>query len=66
MWPDYVSFFCCDSDAIDDPGVTYAHVEEEDSGSEQVSTGTAEVLGQQHLSLIAQDGTQQVNQANHL
>ncbi|KAJ8406429.1 hypothetical protein AAFF_G00300030 [Aldrovandia affinis] len=44
--------------AIDDPGITYVQsVEEEDSGSEQVSS---EVIGQQHVSLITQDGTQQV------
>ncbi|XP_035272805.1 zinc finger protein 143-like [Anguilla anguilla] len=53
------AYFEPPTDAIDDPGVTYVpNVEEEDSGSEQVST---EVLGQQHVSLITQDGTQQVS-----
>ncbi|KAG9352385.1 hypothetical protein JZ751_020798 [Albula glossodonta] len=56
------AYFEPPTDAIDDPGVTYVPgVEEDDSGSEQVSTGTPEVIGQQHVSLITQDGTQQVS-----
>lgn len=69
--PDPIHLFCgflsltlfslSDSDAIDDPEVTYTSVVEvEDSGSEQVSVGTPEVLGQQHqVSLVTQDGTTQ-------
>ncbi|XP_036400445.1 zinc finger protein 143 isoform X1 [Megalops cyprinoides] len=56
------AYFEPPTDAIDDPGVTYVPgVEEEDSGSEQVSAGTPEVIGQQHVSLITQDGAQQVS-----
>uniref|UniRef100_A0A3P8XER1 C2H2-type domain-containing protein n=1 Tax=Esox lucius TaxID=8010 RepID=A0A3P8XER1_ESOLU len=55
------AYFEPPTDAIDDPGVTYTSVVEgEDSGSEQVSVGTPEVLGQQHqVSLVTQDGTTQ-------
>ncbi|XP_076840494.1 zinc finger protein 143 isoform X3 [Brachyhypopomus gauderio] len=46
--------------AIDDPALTFTPaVVEEDSGSEQVSVGS-EVMSQQHIALISQDGTQQV------
>lgn len=50
------------SDAIDDPNVSYsaAVVEAEDSGSEQVSVETSDMVGQQHVALVTQeDGTQQ-------
>lgn len=48
------------SEAIDDPGLMYTPtVVEDDSGSEQVSG--SEVMGQQHVALISQDGTQQVS-----
>ncbi|XP_029607539.1 zinc finger protein 143 isoform X1 [Salmo trutta] len=63
------AYFEQPTDAIDDPEVTYTSVVEvEDSGSEQVSVGTPEVLGQQHqvslgqqhqVSLVTQDGTTQ-------
>ncbi|XP_076840503.1 zinc finger protein 143 isoform X4 [Brachyhypopomus gauderio] len=47
-------------EAIDDPALTFTPaVVEEDSGSEQVSVGS-EVMSQQHIALISQDGTQQV------
>uniref|UniRef100_A0A3B3T9M3 Zinc finger protein 143 n=1 Tax=Paramormyrops kingsleyae TaxID=1676925 RepID=A0A3B3T9M3_9TELE len=36
-------------------------MEEEDSGSEHVSSETAEAIGHQHVALITQDGTQQVS-----
>ncbi|KAJ8247548.1 hypothetical protein GJAV_G00247610 [Gymnothorax javanicus] len=56
------AYFEPPADAIDDPGVTFApNVEEEDSVVEQVSVGTTEVLGHQHVSLITHDGTQQVS-----
>lgn len=35
-------------------------MEEEDSGSEHVSSETVEAIGHQHVALITQDGTQQV------
>uniref|UniRef100_A0A9J7YMP8 Zinc finger protein 143b n=1 Tax=Cyprinus carpio carpio TaxID=630221 RepID=A0A9J7YMP8_CYPCA len=48
-----------EQEAIDDPGLMYTPtVVEDDSGSEQVSG--SEVMGQQHVALISQDGTQQV------
>ncbi|KAI1903896.1 hypothetical protein AGOR_G00000130 [Albula goreensis] len=55
------AYFEPPTDAVDDPGVTFVPVEEEDSGSEHVSMETAEVMGQQHVSLITQDGSQQVS-----
>lgn len=48
------------SEAIDDPALTFTPaVVEEDGGSEQVSAGS-EMMSQQHVALISQDGTQQV------
>lgn len=48
------------AEAIDEPGLMYTpSVVEDDSGSEQVSGGS-EVMGQQHVALISQDGTQRV------
>lgn len=50
------------SDAIDDPNVSYttAVVEADDSGSEQVPVETSDMVGQQHVALVTQeDGTQQ-------
>lgn len=50
------------SDAIDDPNVSYsaAVVEAEDSGSDQVPMESSEMVGQQHVALVTQeDGTQQ-------
>lgn len=50
------------SDAIDDPNVSYsaAVLEADDSGSEQVSVESSDVVGQQHVALVTQeDGTQQ-------
>ncbi|XP_018607899.1 zinc finger protein 143-like isoform X2 [Scleropages formosus] len=47
--------------AIDDPGMSYVSEKEGDSGSEQVSSETAEVIEHQHMALITQDGTQQVS-----
>lgn len=56
--PDSVLISC--SEAIDDPALTFTPtVVEEDGGSEQVSGGT-EIMSQQHVALISQDGTQQV------
>ncbi|XP_062860802.1 zinc finger protein 143 isoform X2 [Trichomycterus rosablanca] len=47
------------ADAIDDPGLTFTPaVEEEDGGSEQVSSGSE--MMSQHIALISHDGTQQV------
>uniref|UniRef100_A0A8C9TNC5 Zinc finger protein 143 n=1 Tax=Scleropages formosus TaxID=113540 RepID=A0A8C9TNC5_SCLFO len=55
------AYFEPPGEAIDESGVTYVPgVEEEDSGSELVSAGTPEVIGQQQVALITQDGTQQV------
>ncbi|KAM6973544.1 zinc finger protein 143 isoform 1-T1 [Aplochiton taeniatus] len=57
------AYFEQPTDAIDDPNATYTTTivgEGEDSGSEQVSVGTPEILGQQHV-LLTQDGTQQVS-----
>lgn len=47
------------SEAIDDPALTFTPAVVEDDGSEQVSAGT-EIMSQQHVALISQDGTQQV------
>ncbi|XP_018615607.1 zinc finger protein 143 isoform X1 [Scleropages formosus] len=56
------AYFEPPGEAIDESGVTYVPgVEEEDSGSELVSAGTPEVIGQQQVALITQDGTQQVS-----
>uniref|UniRef100_A0A8C1ZR43 Zinc finger protein 143-like n=1 Tax=Cyprinus carpio TaxID=7962 RepID=A0A8C1ZR43_CYPCA len=53
------AYFEPPAEAIDDPGLMYTPtVVEDDSGSEQVSG--SEVMGQQHVALISQDGTQQV------
>ncbi|XP_026873819.2 zinc finger protein 143 isoform X1 [Electrophorus electricus] len=47
-------------EAIDDPALTLTPaVVGEDSGSEQVSVGS-EIMSQQHVALISQDGTEQV------
>nr|AAI24736.1 Znf143 protein [Danio rerio] len=47
------------AEAIDDPGLMYTpSVVDDDSGSEQVSG--SEIMGQHHVALISQDGTQQV------
>ncbi|XP_010788303.1 zinc finger protein 143-like [Notothenia coriiceps] len=51
-----------DSDAIDDPNVSYTTtiVGGDDSGSEQVPMDNSEMIGQQHIALVTQeDGTQQ-------
>ena len=46
---------------MDDPSITFTPtVVEDDSGSEQVITGTAEIIDQHHVALITHDGTQQV------
>ncbi|TRY88545.1 hypothetical protein DNTS_002828 [Danionella cerebrum] len=53
------AYFEPPAEAIDDPGMMYTPtVVDDDSGSEQVSG--SEVMGQQHVALISQDGTQQV------
>uniref|UniRef100_A0A673FNX8 Zinc finger protein 143-like n=1 Tax=Sinocyclocheilus rhinocerous TaxID=307959 RepID=A0A673FNX8_9TELE len=53
------AYFEPPAEAIDDPGLMYTPtVVEDDSGSEQVSG--SEVMGQHHVALISQDGTQQV------
>ncbi|KAK2894634.1 hypothetical protein QQF64_012478 [Cirrhinus molitorella] len=53
------AYFEPPAEAIDDPGLMYTPtVVEDDSGSEHVSG--SEVMGQQHVALISQDGTQQV------
>lgn len=50
---------------MDDPSITFTPtVVEDDSGSEQVVTGTAELIDQQHVALITQDGTQQVSNSS--
>ncbi|XP_036440622.1 zinc finger protein 143 isoform X1 [Colossoma macropomum] len=54
------SYFEPPAEAVDDPTLTFTPtVVEEDSGSEQVSAGS-EIMSQQHVALISQDGTQQV------
>uniref|UniRef100_A0A672LJ14 Zinc finger protein 143 n=1 Tax=Sinocyclocheilus grahami TaxID=75366 RepID=A0A672LJ14_SINGR len=53
------AYFEPPAEAIDDPGLMYTPaVVEDDSGSEQVSG--SEVMGQHHVALISQDGTQQI------
>jgi histidinol phosphatase-like PHP family hydrolase len=50
----------CDSEAIDDPSVNFAQVEEEEE--ESCSEQMTEAIGQQHVQLITHpDGTQQVS-----
>ncbi|XP_051512385.1 zinc finger protein 143 isoform X2 [Myxocyprinus asiaticus] len=53
------AYFEPSAEAIDDPGLMYTNTVEDDSGSEQVSGGS-EVMEQQHLAFISQDGTQQI------
>lgn len=56
------SVFNLNSDAIDDPNVSYsaAVVEADDSSSEQVPVESSDMVGQQHVALVTQeDGTQQ-------
>uniref|UniRef100_A0A3B4E5Z2 C2H2-type domain-containing protein n=1 Tax=Pygocentrus nattereri TaxID=42514 RepID=A0A3B4E5Z2_PYGNA len=54
------SYFEPPAEAVDDPTLTFTPtVVEEESGSEQVSAGS-EIMSQQHVALISQDGTQQV------
>ncbi|XP_051953433.1 zinc finger protein 143 isoform X2 [Xyrauchen texanus] len=53
------AYFEPSAEAIDDPGLMYTNTVEDDSGSEHVSGGS-EVMGQQHVAFISQDGTQQV------
>lgn len=54
------AYFEPPTEAIDDPALTFTPtVVEDDGGSEQVSGGT-ELMSQQHVALISQDGTQQV------
>lgn len=54
------AYFEPPSEAIDDPTLTFTpNVEEEDSGSEHISSGS-EIMSQQHIALISPDGTQQV------
>ncbi|KPP59046.1 zinc finger protein 143-like [Scleropages formosus] len=55
------AYFEPPAEAIDDPGMSYVSEKEGDSGSEQVSSETAEVIEHQHMALITQDGTQQVS-----
>ena len=53
---------CLNSDAIDDPNVSYSAtvVEADDSGSEQLTVENSDMIGQQHIALVTQeDGTQQ-------
>ncbi|XP_062403784.1 zinc finger protein 143 [Sardina pilchardus] len=54
------AYFEQPTEAMDDPSITFTPtVVEDDSGSEQVITGTAELIDQQHVALITQDGTHQ-------
>uniref|UniRef100_A0A8B9L7S7 Zinc finger protein 143 n=1 Tax=Astyanax mexicanus TaxID=7994 RepID=A0A8B9L7S7_ASTMX len=54
------AYFEPPSEAIDDPTLTFTpNVEEEDSGSEHISSGS-DIMSQQHVALISPDGTQQV------
>ncbi|KAM9480801.1 zinc finger protein 143 isoform 1-T2 [Clarias gariepinus] len=54
------AYFEPPTEAIDDPALTFTPaVVEEDGGSEQGSAGP-EIMSQQHVALISQDGTQQV------
>ncbi|XP_023662371.2 zinc finger protein 143-like isoform X2 [Paramormyrops kingsleyae] len=54
-----------DTEPIEEEQESYfeppTEMEEEDSGSEHVSSETAEAIGHQHVALITQDGTQQVS-----
>uniref|UniRef100_W5K8L6 Zinc finger protein 143b n=1 Tax=Astyanax mexicanus TaxID=7994 RepID=W5K8L6_ASTMX len=53
------AYFEPPSEAIDDPTLTFTpNVEEEDSGSEHISSGSD--IMSQHVALISPDGTQQV------
>ncbi|XP_042561947.1 zinc finger protein 143 isoform X1 [Clupea harengus] len=56
------AYFEQPTEAMDDPSITFTPtVVEDDSGSEQVITGTAEIIDQHHVALITHDGTQQVS-----
>uniref|UniRef100_A0A8B9LCH3 Zinc finger protein 143 n=1 Tax=Astyanax mexicanus TaxID=7994 RepID=A0A8B9LCH3_ASTMX len=51
------AYFEPPSEAIDDPTLTFTpNVEEEDSGSEHISSGS-DIMSQQHVALISPDGT---------